>query len=1002
MRVAVFPEWGDPVGDELDVAGSYVGIRVRLADGTTAGDGLQDQYGVAASPQAQGDSGTLPPFQWTLKRFALSPWAGTRATTIELVWVAPDASRSLSRSPTAPRATGWVEFVGIGPALRHGPDPIDWADTRRGTRSTMELSRGNTVPIASHPHGSVFAVPVTDASRDDWIYSWSAHADEHGQSGLEALSISSIPSPWVGERGALQVFPVARSGASGRRDRRRTFRHDAESARPHEYTVTFDDGSSAAARAGRHSVEFAFADPAGISALVIDQLTDDGVIAEERDGDGRLAVVARVDGTSRASVGAPARFVWITCDAEVRGIRAERERPRPRTRRMLELATPAVALRMRIGVSYVGVAEARSHAEREMPWSVSSAEIADRGRRAWEPYVTAVDFDDASDEQRLSLISSLARMHVYPNDVGEPLADGRIVHVDSVNPRRSRDGARRTSRRILDGPAVVNNGFWDTYRTVWPWFALRDPEEAARLFDGMVAHGRDGGWMPRWSAPGCLDAMVGTNSDIVAANILQALPEWSGAEVAYDLAVRNATVPSRRSAAGRRGLDRSRFRGWVDDSVAESVSWTLEGASCDAAIAQMARTLHQRDPRGPRADEFAADAVYFALRAQDYVNVFDPGSGFFRGRDDRGRMRDGFDPRRWGGDYTETNAWGMAFSVPHDPDGLAGLHGGRAGLGRALDAFFSTPETAQPRWRGSYPSVIHEMIEARNVRMGMLGLSNQPAHHIPYVYAATDRPWRTQEIVSAAVRTRFTASDIGGGYPGDEDNGEMSAWLVLSSLGLYPLMPGAEFVLTTPVLARTRLRRPIGDLIVEARGDPRRDRWVRGVTIDGQAWDSPRVPAVVLTEARHIVFSLGDAPSGWGAPTGDEPTPPRARWDLTRGSLVRGVPGGDALVDDRGVSVVPLAPGRRCTVELAQANPAAVYTLTMASPGDYRWRVDVETTNGGHCSLEVAARWDIADRTRAFSVPMGGAIRRFTIENRGGRPLPLTQLELLGAPECQR
>ena len=98
-------------------------------------------------------------------------------------------------------------------------------------------------------------------------------------------------------------------------------------------------------------------------------------------------------------------------------------------------------------------------------------------------------------------------------------------------------------------------------------------------------------------------------------------------------------------------------------------------------------------------------------------------------------------------------------------------------LGRRLDAFFATPETGDVRWRGSYPGVIHEMTEARNVRMGMFGLSNQPAHHIPFVYAASDRPWRTHELIGTAVRTRFTGSDAGAGYPGDEDDGgiEVSA-----------------------------------------------------------------------------------------------------------------------------------------------------------------------------------------------------------------------------------
>lgn len=115
----------------------YGSPPARRHDGTTTGDDLLDQYGVSASPQSQGDSGTLPPFQRTLRRFALSPWAGARASAIGLVWCAQRAMRA----PSAPRATGWVEFAGIGAPSRHGRDPVDWADMHRGTRSTMELSR---------------------------------------------------------------------------------------------------------------------------------------------------------------------------------------------------------------------------------------------------------------------------------------------------------------------------------------------------------------------------------------------------------------------------------------------------------------------------------------------------------------------------------------------------------------------------------------------------------------------------------------------------------------------------------------------------------------------------------------------------------------------------------------------------------------------------------------------------------------------------------------------
>ena len=109
-----------------------------------------------------------------------------------------------------------------------------------------------------------------------------------------------------------------------------------------------------------------------------------------------------------------------------------------------------------------------------------------------------------------------------------------------------------------------------------------------------------------------------------------------------------------------------------------------------------------------------------------------------------------------------------------------------------LDEFFTTPETGTKP--GSYGGIIHEIIEARDVRMGMFGMSNQVSHHIPYMYNWTGKQSRTAEKVREILRRLYVGGDIGQGYPGDEDNGEQSAWNTLSSLGIYPLQVGSAAV----------------------------------------------------------------------------------------------------------------------------------------------------------------------------------------------------------------
>lgn len=228
----------------------------------------------------------------------------------------------------------------------------------------------------------------------------------------------------------------------------------------------------------------------------------------------------------------------------------------------------------------------------------------------------------------------------------------------------------------------------------------------------------------------------------------------------------------------------------------------MEGYVNDYGIAEMGQALYKKTGK----KRYKEESAYFLNRAQDYVNLFDSKAGFFQGRDAQGNWRldsSKYDPRVWGYDYTETNGWGYAFTAPQDSRGLANLYGGQSGLAQKLDTYFATPETASPDFVGSYGGVIHEMTEARDVRMGMYGHSNQVAHHVNYMYDAAGQPWKTQKNVREVLSRLYTGSEIGQGYHGDEDNGEQSAWYLFSSLGFYPLVMGSgEYAIGSPCSPR--------------------------------------------------------------------------------------------------------------------------------------------------------------------------------------------------------
>lgn len=286
----------------------------------------------------------------------------------------------------------------------------------------------------------------------------------------------------------------------------------------------------------------------------------------------------------------------------------------------------------------------------------------------------------------------------------------------------------------------------------------------------------------------------------------------------------------------------------------------------------MGKALYKKTKK----QRYKEESEYFLNRAQNYVKLFDEKAGFFQGRKANGDWRlpsDQYDPRVWGYDYTETNGWGYAFTAPQDSRGLANLYGGRDGLAKKLDTYFSTPETAGPEFVGSYGGVIHEMTEARDVRMGQYGHSNQVAHHATYMYNAASQPWKTQEKVREVLGRLYTGSEIGQGYHGDEDNGEQSAWYLFSSLGFYPLVMGSgEYAIGSPLFTKTTVHLENGrDLVVKAPKNSATNIYVQGLKVNGKKWNSTSLPHDLLAKGGVLEFDMGAKPSAWG--TGKDAAP---------------------------------------------------------------------------------------------------------------------------------
>jgi predicted alpha-1,2-mannosidase len=948
----------------LDYAATHVAVDLAFTDGTYLSRlGALDQHGFELSPRGQGAAKALYVNQWNDVRSRIGAVAAGK--TIDRVLIGYDAPRGPARF------RGWVDDIRIAPAPAEKPRAhlSDHVLTTRGTHSSSAFSRGNTFPATAVPHGFTFWTPVTDAGSLNWLYEYHRANDENNLPTLQAFSASHEPSPWMGDRQTFQVMPSAAEGAppTGREERELAFRHEDETARPHYYGVTFVNGIRAEIAPSDHAAVLRFTYPGRNAAVVFDNVTEQAGLTLDRD-DG--VVTGYSDVKSGLSTGATRMFVYGEFDEPVTaggtdGVRGW-------------LRFDARTVHLRLATSLISVDQARDNLRQEIPRGTTLEKVRDRARKQWDAILGRVEVEGATPEQLTTLYSSLYRLYLYPNS-GHEKVGGTWKYASPFSPMPGPDTPTHTGAKIVEGKVYVNNGFWDTYRTTWPAYALLTPRHAGELIDGFVQHYKDGGWTSRWSSPGYADLMTGTSSDVAFADAyVKGVP--FDARTAYEAALKNATVVPPSSGVGRKGMETSPFLGYTSTETREGLSWALEGFLNDYGIGRMGRRLYERTGE----KRYLEESAYFLDRARDYVNLFDERAGFFQGRDREGDWRVDsatYDPRVWGHDYTETNGWGYAFTAPQDSRGLANLYGGRAGLAQKLDTYFSTPETASPEFVGSYGGVIHEMTEARDVRMGMYGHSNQVAHHVAYMYDAAGQPWKTQRTVREVLARLYTGSEIGQGYHGDEDNGEQSGWFLFSALGFYPLVMGSgEYAIGSPLFTKATVHLENGrDLVIKAPGNSARDVYVQGVKVNGEKWTSTALPHALLAEGATVEFTMGPKPSAWGTGRNDAPV------SLTQDDAVPSprsdaIPRGGALFDDTSATRATLT---RADLPVTGPVTAIQYTLTSGdrARAPSGWVLQGSVDGGTWRTLDrrggEAFAWD--RQTRAFTVASPGTYAHYRL-----------------------
>ncbi|PCH41790.1 glycoside hydrolase family 92 protein [Wolfiporia cocos MD-104 SS10] len=477
---------------------------------------------------------------------------------------------------------------------------------------------------------------------------------------------------------------------------------------------------------------------------------------------------------------------------------------------------------VRVGVSFIGEAQARASIDAEVPDGTALEDTAYATRQAWAEKVGRVLVEGASADDRKVFYTGIFHTLQYPYEQDE---HGLYYsgYDDSVH----------------KGVSYTGYSNWDTYRAEWAWLILLAPERIPGMVQSMLQDYLEGGWLPMWKNIVETNIMISTHADsLVAEAVIKDMTGFD-LETAWAAVYKDATVPpvddwvisyyDRQELVGyevRAGLSSVyETKGWVANNIhSEAASRTLDFAYDDYAIAVLAEYLGD-----------TANASFFRQRADSApFTIFNEDTGFMEARDATGA---------WAGQdqgWTEGDMWAYTFDVIQDIPGLVERKGGNASFVEFLDEHFDGGHNDQ---------------------------TNEPSHHIPYLYSLVGAASKSQERIREVAKANYNSSIDG--LSGNDDCGQMSAWYIFSALGFYPVDPvSAEYVVGTPFYDKVtiELYNASQPLVISSPGAPS-SPYIKSLTINGVSMDVPIIKHSDIINGGEIVFEMSAEPQAWCSAT---------------------------------------------------------------------------------------------------------------------------------------
>ena len=850
----VFPGLFNNNSYDYEYTSCRVILDLHFTDGSVlSGLGVRDQNGSTMSPAGQIAGECLVTGQWNYVEGVVGTAA--EGKTVDRI----DAYFEMANAEDASKFITFFDDVKIedrtAPVYEHLSDYIT---ILRGTNNDQAYSRGLCTPAVTVPNGYNFYSPVTNPNKPTASYNYQVNGDNNP---LDSVTVIHAPSYWLSSYGTWQFMAntsVAYSGSLTAEDissgaRAAKFTHENEIARAHYYSVLLNEGTAASGvrievTPTSHAayVRITFPGDAANRNVIFDSLWGSSADMLSFSSDCRSFTAL----TNHVSAGGGKMYVVGTFDdawksaTTVKGAKG-----------IASFDGGTTVVTMKIATSFLSYEQARHNMELEIGDMDFDAVMA-AAQGVWDALCGKFEIEGATYTQLVNFYSALYRMYAYPNLYSENEGSNENPVWVYASPYHS--GAKTS------GFFYTNNGFWDTYRTTWAGYSLFTAEKDGEMLDGIVQHYIDSGWIPRWICPGGVNCMVGTSSDIIFADAFIKGIDFNY-EKAWESMIENASAySSNMTAGGRPANNVSPYIGYVPNNNGSSIrgeaySSSIESCINDYGLYRMAEKLG-----------LTAEAEYYLDRCMKYQMLFNAEADFFMGLSDKGVYSadaSNYDPAAWGGpkgDYTESVGWVNAFPAVFDGEGLAALYGGREALAAKLNTMF---DDSIESMRKVINITGHEMREFKEVKMGQYEHNNQPSHHVIYTYAFSSEPWRVQEYAREVLRHVYVGSEIGQGLPGDEDNGEMSAWYVFNALGFYPYcLASGEYVIGSPLFPKVTVHFDNGnDLVIIAHNNSQENVYIRSAKVNGESYDKLSLTHEMITSGCVIEYEMGDQPSSFGS-----------------------------------------------------------------------------------------------------------------------------------------